>query len=151
MNGWETCHVCGQWERSRTMKTHMNSMHGTKNTNVTAEGKFVCTACPSTFRRKANLRRHHQLVHNKALPIGPLQMITELPKVKKEKFIIKKPTSKLPKNFDPTKIKFRIVYNHSAFYRERYLTTCTEPDPIKASSGQKISEANQDASTGVPK
>ena len=129
MNGWESCPVCGSWERKRTLKTHMNSAHGNKSPNFTAEGRHTCLVCPSTFRRPYNLKRHHKLVHNKELPVGPLAMVS--------KFISQKPPKKpeSPKqrqhlkiqpdfSKNPIKIKFKVVYNYSSSYREWLIATC---------------------------
>ena len=120
--GWENCPVCGQWERKRSLKTHMKNAHGNNSPTSKSEGRHTCTMCPSTFRRPYNLKRHNKLVHLKELPVGPMAMVTT--------FITKKPTKieqQKPKQHhfkNPSKIKFKVTYNYSSTYREWLIATC---------------------------
>ena len=148
MSGWEACFVCGEWQTKRGMKKHLNSKHGSKtNTHVT-EGKFTCVECHSTFRRPSNLKRHHKLVHNKILPIGSATMITEFkksPEIQKSP----KPVKPILKITDYSKVKFRIIYNHSDFYRERLATAACKSQHITNTGTGRINSTNTLASAGT--
>ena len=136
MSGWEQCHICQEWQRTRMMKNHMNTEHGSKNPTIVAQGKYTCVECDSTFCRPYNLKRHHKLIHHKDLPIGPIQMITEFRKPTRTKTTeINPETIKAKPMIDYSKVKFRIVYNYSDFYRERYLTAGKGHETTKARGG----------------